>query len=421
MTGGGVSNQEPHYSGGVRNELPRVPDVPGSVSWRHAQLSGLMGFARRSRVERGFGWLDADGQLLSAEGLHLWINARMTYVFSLASLTGDADALDLAEHGVRTLLTTFADVDHDGWYNRVAADGGVLDDTKSCYAHCFVLLAACAAHRAGVARADDLLARAVDVQERYFWDADAGRCREQWNRDWSRGESYRGANSNMHAVEAYLLASDATAQGVWLDRALEIVRHLAGDSARGNDWRVLEHFDENWGPLPDYNADRPNDPFRPHGATPGHGFEWARLVIELEQAHPDPPDWMLEVAEGLFDRAASDTDEGRTGFCYTTDWHGAPVVRERFHWVQCEALLAADTLGHRTRDLRYTELASRWWRFADEHFVDREAGSWHHELDRDLKPSATTWRGKPDAYHVFNALTRAGRPGTAGRARSHGR
>ncbi len=395
--------------------------------WREEQLSGLLTFASGSRVDGGFAWLDSDGRPVAAEGLQLWINARMTYVFSRAHAAGRPGALDLAVHGVHSLLTTFSDADHGGWFTAMTTDGQVVDDTKSCYAHCFVLLAAGAARRAEVARADELLASALEVQERHFWDESAGRCREQWSRDWSAGEAYRGANSNMHAVEAYLAAAEATGDDRWLVRASEIVRQLGHVAARDNGWRVMEHFDEAWRPLPDYNIDRPGDPFRPYGATPGHGFEWARLVVELEGRLADPPAWMLEVAEGLFDRAASDTHEGTAGFCYTTDWTGRPVVEERFHWVQCEAIMAAEELARRTTDPRYGRLASDWWRFADEHFVDRDSGSWWHELDAHLAPASSVWSGKPDAYHLFNALSRgpgrsdragAGRPGSETPARS---
>ena len=43
-----------------------------------------------------------------------------------------------------------------------------------------------------------------------FWDDDAGAVRESWNRDWTVTEDYRGANSSMHMVEAFLAAAAAT-------------------------------------------------------------------------------------------------------------------------------------------------------------------------------------------------------------------
>ena len=42
--------------------------------------------------------------------------------------------------------------------------------------------------------------------------------------------------------------------------------------------------------------------------------------------------------------------------------------------------------------------------------VDRDLGSWHHELDEHNRPAATTWQGKPDVYHAYQALLLASRP-----------
>lgn len=377
-------------------------------------VSALLRFAAGSKVERGFAWLDADGVPVPERGLQMWINARMTYVFSLATLLGHPEHRGLAEHGVSTLSTTFADAEHGGWFREVSIDGVVTDDAKTCYEHSFVVLAACAASAAGVTGAEALLTDALGVHATRFHDETAGLCRESFARDWSAEEPYRGANSNMHTVEAYLFAADATGDPVWRDRALGIVERLAHQVARAHDWRIVEHFSPQWVPELEHHADRVDDPFRPYGATPGHGFEWARLAVQLEAALPDPPSWLPEVAERLFERAVADTADGVAGFAYTTDWAGVPVVRERFHWVVCEAILAAEVLATRTGGSGYRKLAERWWGEAREHFVDAGpgpgTGSWVHELGPALEPSSRTWAGRPDAFHAFNVLVLPGLP-----------
>ncbi|MET0766297.1 MAG: AGE family epimerase/isomerase, partial [Aeromicrobium sp.] len=82
-----------------------------------------------------------------------------------------------------------------------------------------------------------------------------------------------------------------------------------------------------------------------------------------------------------------------------------PAVHERFHWVIAEAVLAAEALHTATGQALYAGLARRWWSEIAEYFVDDTTGSWHHELTAGMRPSTRTWRGKPDAYHAFNALT----------------
>lgn len=381
-----------------------MPDsrIAGSKPWRSERLAAVLGFAERSALPNGgFGWLDADGEIDTARGLELWINARMTYVFSLASLL-DGRTHRLAEHGVRALTELFADREHGGWFESVSQSHGPSSTTKACYAHAFVVLAGSTAVTAGIAGAPDLLESALDVHERRFWDDGAGRCRESWNADWTRPEPYRGANSNMHTVEAYLAAADATGDTVWRERALAICERIVNNAARANAWRIPEHFDADWNVLLDYNADAPADPFRPYGATPGHGFEWARLLVELDAALDDPPAWMLDAATSLYATAVRDGSVGDT-FVYTTDWAGRPVVRERFHWVMAEAVAAADALSRRTDGAVGTE-ADGWWRAIDAHFVDTATGSWYHELDDDLRVSTRTWPGQPDAYHIVNAM-----------------
>jgi mannose/cellobiose epimerase-like protein (N-acyl-D-glucosamine 2-epimerase family) len=154
--------------------------------------------------------------------------------------------------------------------------------------------------------------------------------------------------------------------------------------------------------LPDYNRDQPRHPFRPYGVTPGHGLEWARLLLHLNSVLPD--ERYVEAALGLFDTAVRDAwSEAAPGLAYTTDWDGVPVVRERFHWVLCEAIGAAATLAEVTGLERYDEWYARFWALAEERFIDRARGSWVHELDEAGVRSTGTWTGKPDVYHAVQA------------------
>ncbi|MBC7633758.1 AGE family epimerase/isomerase [Aeromicrobium sp.] len=383
-----------------------MDDGPGSVTWRATSRGRLLAFARRSRrPEGGFAWLDDAGEPEAYRNLELWINARMTYVFALAHLAGEADMLPLVDHGVSALSTIFHDDEHGGWYDAIGLDGHPVDTTKRCYGHAHVLLAASVACKAGARGAEALLAEASRVHGERFWDNDSGRCVEEIAADWSLVDPYRGANSNMHTVEAYLFAADVTGNDVWRDRALSICERIIGIHARAHHWRIPEHYDHDWTPVPDYNEALPADPFRPFGVTPGHAFEWARLLIHLASSLDDPRPWLKEAAEDLFARAVDDavSDEA-PGLPYTTDWHGEPVVSERFHWVMAEAVLAAEALHVYTGSAKYAGLATRWWAEIDEYFVDPASGSWHHELSPTMEWSSRTWHGQPDAYHAFNAL-----------------
>jgi mannose/cellobiose epimerase-like protein (N-acyl-D-glucosamine 2-epimerase family) len=373
-------------------------------------LDGLLAFAARSRLaDGGFGYLGSDGRVLPDRPMETWIVARMTHVFGLAHLLGRPGADELARHGVAALTDgPLRDAEHGGWF--AATD----DDTKAAYVHAFVVLAGSTAAAAELG--DRLLADALDVWQRRFWDDAAGLAVEEWDRSWTRLSDYRGVNANMHGVEATLAAADAVTDPALADRlrgqALRTVERVVHGWARGNAWRLPEHFTPAWEPLPEHNRENPADPFRPYGVTIGHQFEWARLALHVRAVTDPAPAWLLDDAVALFDAAASRgwAADGHDGFPYTLGWDDRPVVGARMHWVLCEAVAAAAVLAEVTGEQRYRELADTWRRHGEERFADPATGSWHHELTPAGEVGSGTWQGQPDAYHLVQMLLLDGHP-----------
>ena len=425
-----------------------------------AEARRLLDFGRAARLPTGgFGWLDPTGHPTPGMPAYLYVTGRMTHTYSLAHLLGVPGAAELVDHGLRSLRTVFRDAEHGGWFTAVGPDG-VVDDRKWSYPHAFVVLAASSALVAGRPGAE-LLDEALAVVEERFWDDELGVVVEEWDAAFTRLSGYRGANANMHTVEAFLAAYDATGRRVWLDRARRISERVAGVAAE-HAWRLPEHYDARFRPLLDHNADHLDDPFKPFGATVGHGFEWSRLLLHLsaalagsgasvglgapesrgsadpwsadsssvwgspagtgEQARggtgkPASADTALAsdpaaAARALFDRAVTDgwAVDGAEGFVYTTDWAGEPVIRQRLHWVVCEALGAAAVLWRATGEDAFAQRYRQWWDYAGRSFVDIVGGSWHHELDPDNRPAATIRPGKADIYHATQAMLLPGLP-----------
>lgn len=387
-----------------------------------AEMHRLLGFAEGARAPGGgFGNLDDDGRLQPAQPIETWVSTRMTYCFALGSLVGREGDAERVDHGLAALLPggCLRDDVNDGWYSSVrpaagATDGAsrpVVDDTKAAYAHAFVVLAASAAVVAGRPDADGLLADALAVVEQRFWDDGAGMMRESFSADWATEEAYRGANANMHSVEAFLAAADALGERgeVWRERAGRIVERIVHGTAREAGWRLPEHFGTDYVAVLDYNTDNRAHPFRPYGVTPGHLFEWARLALHLlaaEVAAGSPArEWLLPDAVALYRTAVEIgwAPDGRDGFVYTTGFNAEPITRARMHWVVTEALGAAAALHQVTGEATYADDHRRWWQFATNYLVDLERGSWYAELDADLRPAAGTWNGKPDVYHALQA------------------
>ncbi|CAM3585043.1 AGE family epimerase/isomerase [Occultella aeris] len=376
--------------------------------WLEAEADSLLAFASGALTDEGFGYLDGEGRPVPAEGSHLWVTCRMIHSFALGALLGRPGSATMVDHGVRALAEHFHDKEHGGWYAQVGPDGPI-DSTKAAYAHAFVILAASSAAAAGRPGGKELLAEALTVSLERFWRDEDGMVVESYDAGFTRLEDYRGVNANMHTVEAYLAAADVTGDDAWLERATRITKRVVDDFARNNDWRIPEHFDADWKPLPDYNMDHPADPFRPAGATIGHWFEWSRLTLHARAAWQlrgvSPEDWMLDGAQALFDLAVTEgwDVDGADGFVYTVDFTGKPLVTERMHWVVTEALGAAAALYRVTEDPNLPAWYQLWWEYAAVHLIDEEGGSWIHELDSDNEPSATVWNGKPDIYHAIQA------------------
>ena len=222
-----------------------------------AECRRVLRFAAGSRrPEGGFGWLDGSGRLDPTRPVETYGNGRMTHVFALGHLLGEPGNDRLVEHGVAALAGLLHDREHGGWYGAVHP----TDPVKAAYAHAFVVLGASSATVAGAPGGEDLLHSALSIVDRHFWREDEGMVAEEWDRDWRTLDPYRGANANMHSVEAFLAAADVTGDEHWRERALRITERLVRDVARGADWLLPEHFDASWSPRRDYNRDEPRTP-----------------------------------------------------------------------------------------------------------------------------------------------------------------
>jgi sulfoquinovose isomerase len=382
--------------------------LPAHQHWLGLQGQRLLDFAKAARLENGFGDLDNRGRPEPANGAQTIQTARMTHSFALAYLQGIPGSASMVDHGIRALQGRLRDTRHGGWHADDKATPG-SEVRKQAYLHAFVALAASSAVVAGRPGATALLKDAVDVLERRFWCEEEQAFLESFAHDWTDLEAYRGGNSNMHGVEACLALADVCNDSKWLDRALAISERMIHQHAAAAGYLPVEHFDAAWQPLPDYNHDRLADELRPYGQTPGHAFEWTRLLLHLEAARHRiglaNPAWLAEDAQRMFTAAcqAGWAVDGQPGIVYTVDWQRRPVVPQRLHWTLAEAVAAAAALHQRTGDPVYEHWYREFWDYIDVYLIDRQHGSWHHELDAHNQPAQTIWPGKSDLYHAYQA------------------
>ncbi len=369
----------------------------------------LFEFGKNFPSPGGSAWyLKNDGSPWKEKNRESYCTSRMAHVYSIAYLMGVPGAKKLASEAVRALKGELKDKENGGWYTGLTA-GNKPMPLKLAYAHAFVILAASSAICAGIDGAEELLKEAEELFDLRYWDEGEGLVRDTWNTEFTVLDEYRGLNSNMHTVEAFLAAADVTGDEKYRIRAGRIIKRVL-EWAEANEWRIPEHYTADWGVELEKNKEKPDDPFKPYGATPGHGLEWARLITQWalstycgeERAKADA---FIGAAENLFKRAVADgwNADGAWGIVYTTDWKGNPVVHDRMHWTIAEGVNTAATLYRVTGKMQYADCYAEFLQYIDEAVLDHVNGSWFHQLDKNNRVMETVWPGKPDLYHAAQA------------------
>ncbi|MCR5473570.1 MAG: AGE family epimerase/isomerase [Lachnospiraceae bacterium] len=371
---------------------------------RNDLLSFGHGFAS---PEGGAYYLGDDGSPWRDRPRETWITCRMAHVYSMGELLGHKDSRQLVDSAIKGLFGELHDDENGGWYAGVNTDGTIIPG-KQCYAHAFVILAACSASLIQADGADELLKEALQTYDRYFWDEENGLAVDTWNTEFTELSDYRGINANMHTVEAFLAAADVLHDERYRIRAGRIIDHVI-KWAEENSWRIPEHFTKDWKADLMQSKDKPDDPFKPFGATPGHGIEWARLICQYALSalggDKEKITQYTSAAQHLYDRAVKDAwnADGAPGICYTTDWDGKPLVHDRMHWTLAEAVNTSAVLNRITGSDRYAADFAAFMEYLDDKVLDHKNGSWFHQLDRDNKLKGTVWPGKSDLYHAVQA------------------
>ena len=368
----------------------------------------LLRFGHRFPSEQGGSYyLGDDGTPWKDRNRETWITCRMCHVYSIGSFLGHEGSEKLVDEALKGLKGELHDEEHGGWFAGRTAEDRIVPN-KQCYAHAFVILASCSALLAGREGAKELLKEALELYDLRFWNEEEGLACDTWNTEFTVLDDYRGINANMHTVEAFLAVADVTGNETYRKRAGRIIDRVIG-WAEENEWRIPEHFTKEWQPDLECNKQQPDDPFKPYGATPGHGIEWARLIVQWALSTykntPEAAEKYINASENLFNRAVADAwnVDGARGIVYTTDWEGKPVVHDRMHWTLAEAINTAAILYHLTQKTKYSDDYAEFMEYLDEEVLDHVNGSWFHQLDQHNQLMGTVWPGKSDIYHALQA------------------
>lgn len=368
----------------------------------------LLGFGHRFPSPGGGSYyLGDDGTPWTDRPRETWITCRMAHVYSIGSFLGHEGSEALVDAALKGLHGELRDTQNGGWFAGITADGEPLPN-KQCYAHAFVILASASAYLAKRPGAKEILDDALKLYDERFWNEEEGLSCDTWDTGFTVLDDYRGINANMHTVEAFLAVADVLKDDKYRVRAGRIIEHVI-DWAKNNNWRIPEHFTKDWVADLECNKEKPDDPFKPYGATPGHGLEWGRLITQWAVStygETSESEAYIAAAEKLYNTAVADAwnCDGAKGIVYTTDWEGKPVVHDRMHWTLAEAINTAAVLYRVTGKQKYADDYAMYMEYLDETVLDHVNGSWFHQLDVNNQLMGTVWPGKSDIYHALQAV-----------------
>ncbi|MGA0605000.1 AGE family epimerase/isomerase [Phenylobacterium sp. VNQ135] len=252
--------------------------------------------------------------------------ARQVYVFATAAAEGfEGPWLEQAIRGFDFLVRNGRRRDGLFAYS-LSPDGAGLDRTGHLYEQAFVMLAACALHRAQPAearwpQAGHALRQAMDKLRH-----PAGGFREV-------GERPFQANAQMHVLEAALAWEAADGDPAWKALADEIARLALDRFIHPDSGMLREFFDETW------SAVEGEDGL----VEPGHQFEWAWLLEQWGRRRGDAR--ARDAAKRLYAIGAAGVDGDRE-VAVNALWDDLSIRDAGARlWPQTERLKAALLLG----------------------------------------------------------------------------
>ena len=356
-----------------------------------AETDRLLDFAERSRhPEGGFAWLRADGTPYFERPRELWITTRMTHLLrrSGALLGHPGSSSDLVAHGLvlaaRRLPRRRA--------RRLVRAGRRAPTDKRAYEHVFVVLAAARGGRRGAA------GRGAPGARR---GASGTRTRARSSMSGTAAgptlERYRGANANMHGVEA-MLATEASAVARAGGSRHAAARRRQPPAAQ----RALRRRLVPAAGLQHRSTPRiPSGPTGRRSATPSSSRHGRRYTLDAGAFEAD--------ARRLF---AAGVRDGWDGFGLRLHRRlGRPAGRRR-----SPALGAVRGDRSPPPYLGRTSCRPSGGRSPSCAFIDRELGSWRHELDPSNRPacpglarqarrlSRTAGDAHPAAFRLLGSL-----------------
>ncbi|GHB10098.1 AGE family epimerase/isomerase [Salinicola rhizosphaerae] len=354
------------------------------------QIARIMGFYHPRCIDAQSGFyhhfLD-DGTRYNEGYRHLISSAQFVINYArFARHTGNDEYRHWARHGLKALEEGHRQ-SRTGAYAWTLDHGRPGDTRQRAEGIAFVMMAYAEAFMAGIPEADAGMQQTHECLERHFFEPAHGLYLAETDERW-HPPGVRRQSANLLICRA-LLAAHATTQAessAYRQRAAELATTVWHKLASMGDGWLWETFDADWRALYDRGLpfDEPGD--GGWGFRIGHQLGWVETLVRLSGTDARSP-WMLETAQRLFTETMNAAwDRKHDGLIATVDFNRHPLDRDKVHWVQAEALVAAARLAEVTGEARYWRWFDRLANYCARYFIDQRYGGWYRVLTADNRP-----------------------------------
>ena len=347
---------------------------------------------------------DENGKTQEDEDKYIVTQTRMIWGYSAyARKYGKKEYLPKARQGVEFFIRHFWDERYGGWYWKTARDGSLLDNGKVVYGQTFAIYALAEYTLAsGDQIGKEYACRTFDLLQKYCADTSLGGYLENLEPDWTPSEAgfaagdLKSLDIHMHTLEAFTTLYECTKEEIHKRKLQEVIdvvlRHMV-------DWEAgcgRNQFGLDFSPRPAINIRRTWNAERETGeiieqpvdsTSYGHNIEMVWLINRAAQIMGFPADTYLELTKMLADHALRyGYDYERGGVFRDGPHEGAPLVRDKEWWQNCESLIGFLDAYEHTEDGRYLDAFVKNWEFDTTYMINHEVGEWRQLLKEDGTP-----------------------------------
>lgn len=366
---------------------------------------------------------DSSGNVNQDVDKYIVTQTRMIWGYSAyARKYGKAEYIEKARQGVEFLIKYFWDKKYGGWFWKTTREGKVVDSGKVVYGQTFAIYALSEYTLAsGDPIGIEFACKTFDLLQKYCTDSFNGGYFENMEEDFSvsdpgfSGGDLKSLDVHMHILEAFTTLYECSKQEIHrrkLEEIIQIIIYKMIDESVGCGYN---QFDVSFKRKPAINIRRTWNAERETGevievptdtTSYGHNVELAWLLNEAVRALDIKKDKYRKITNKLVDHALMYGFDNTYGGVYRDGPHiGAPFIRDKEWWQNCEVLVGfLDAFENEKKDC-YAEAFLKTWEFDNKFMINHEIGEWRQLLKFDGTPLETQI-GNPwkCMYHTGRAM-----------------